>query len=190
MCSLLMGLAVDLVWVPLIFIPIIAVLSVGMMSVYLSGYRGKEINSGMLFTGFNDFKRIAGGMMWMQLWTLIWGFVPIMNIIKTYSYMFVPYILLKQPDINATDALKRSMEMTNGYKMKIFLAQLLIFVIIGVIGGVFAGLAVGLAFIHPIIGVIFTLPLFAIALIVALFLPLFMGLLGVAFYDEIENLGK
>ena len=128
--------------------------------------------------------------MWMQLWTLIWGFVPIMNIIKTYSYMFVPYILLKQPDINATDALKRSMEMTNGYKMKIFLAQLLIFVIIGVIGGVFAGLAVGLAFIHPIIGVIFTLPLFAIALIVALFLPLFMGLLGVAFYDEIENLGK
>ena len=50
------------------------VVSVGMAKVYLDGLEGKEVNSDQLFSGFTGrVFRVAGGMAWKDLWTLIWA---------------------------------------------------------------------------------------------------------------------
>ena len=170
---------------PIVSMPIIFVLGVGMTAIYLDGYRGKEVNSNQLFIGFKSFWRMAGGIGWKELWVFIWALIPIAGIVfaimKAYSYRFVPYILLSDEEISATDALKRSMEMTNGHKGKMFCADLM------VVGVSFAALLVlGLLSLIPILGYAFRL-LFVLAYIaVIVFVPLLAGLIGAAFYDEIE----
>jgi len=172
---------------PIIFIPVVAVLGVGMISVYLASYRGQIINTSMLFTGFNDFKRIAGGMMWMSLWGMIWGMVPVYGIVKLYSYRLVPYILLSQPDISPAEALKKSMAMTDGFKMKMFLADLFIGLIVGAISGLLFLITIGLGFITPILSFLFGIVPTLFYLICVLILPLFSGLMHAIIYDEIEK---
>jgi len=174
---------------PIVSMPIIFVLSVGMTAIYLDGYRGKEVNSNQLFIGFKNFWRMAGGIGWMELWVFIWALIPIAGIVfaimKTYAYRFVPYILLSDEEISATDALKRSMEMTNGHRGKMFCADLM------VVGVSFAVLLVlGLLSFIPILGYAFRL-LFVLAYIaVIVFAPLLAGIIGAAFYDEIETASK
>jgi len=187
MCMLLTYLAViTSILVPIICIPIVATLSFGMVSVYLAGYRNQPIESAMLFTGFKQFRRVAGGMLWMMLWIFIWALIPlvgiIMAIIKSYSYRFVPYLLLTQPDIGATDTLKKSMEMTNGYKGKMFGADILVGIVVFVVLLVLALLGT-----IRVIGGFFTFLEVLVGVVCVIFLPLFMGLIGAAFYDEIER---
>ena len=99
LCQLLVTLATGLSVIPIIFLPIIFVLNAGMAAVYLTGYRGGEVNSDALFAGFKRFFKVAGGMGWMALWIFIWGMIPVAGIvfavIKSYSYRFVPYIMIQ-----------------------------------------------------------------------------------------------
>jgi hypothetical protein len=168
---------------PIVWLPIILVLELGMANIFLRGYRGSEISAKLLFEGFSKkFFRNAGGMGWRVLWLLIWLLVPIaglvMVIVKFYSYRFVPYIMLSENDIHATDALKKSMVLTNGFKGKMFLADLLL--ILAVIA-----LTVLFCFIMmiPVIGRV----IFAIyyLLLVAL-IPLIAGTLEAVYYDKIS----
>jgi len=186
MFTLISFLAFFFCLLPIIYLPVVAVLEVGMISVFLAGYRGQKIESAMLFKGFDDFKRFAGGMLWMTLWVLIWSLIPfagfILAIIKAYSYRFVPYLLLTQPDLSASDTLKRSMEMTSGYKGKMFGADILVGVIVGA-----AMIILGLLGLIPAIGGFFIFLLVILVILCIALLPLFMGLISAAFYDEIEK---
>ena len=170
--------------IPLIWLPVILVLELGMANIFLSGYRGNAISAQQLFEGFSKkFARNAGGMGWRSLWILIWALIPLAGIvfaiIKYYSYRFVPYIMLAEPDILATDALKKSMAQTKGYRGKMFLADFLLVLAAAVLGGIF-----GLIMQIPFIGII----LFAIfnILLVAL-LPLIEGTLSAVYYDKISK---
>lgn len=183
---LLMILASIFGVLPIISIPVILVLNVGTAAVYLDGYRGKEVNSDLLFLGFKRFWRMAGGMAWMSLWVFIWALIPfagiVIAVIKTYSYRFVPYILLTDPEVSATEALRVSMKMTKGYRGRMFGADILI------IGAVFiVFLLMGLLSMIPFVGILFRVLLIAACMVVAAFLPLFTGLVGAAFYDEMEK---
>ena len=130
--SLLSSLLTILVLVfgvlPIVIVPVIAVLSAGMAAVYLDGFNGKEVYSDQLFKGFKDFWRTAGGMCWKKLWIFIWFLVPIAGpfiaISKYYAYSFTPYILNEEKSVNATAALRKSMQDTNGYKLQMFCADL------------------------------------------------------------------
>lgn len=184
MSSLLTVLASLFGFIPLISLPIIFTLKVGMASVYLDAVRGKEINSDQLFSGFTkNFFRVAGGMGWMYLWIFIWSLIPIVGIvfgvIKTYSYRFVPYILINDPEISATEALRVSMRLTKGYKGKMFLANLLIGLIIFVVLLIF-GLIGGAVHFLMIITVI-------VYLVVIAFAPLVFGTIAATYYDVIEK---
>ncbi len=54
------------------------VITVGMAKVYLDGLEGKEVNSDQLFSGFTKrVFRVAGGMAWRQLWTIIWAITTV-----------------------------------------------------------------------------------------------------------------
>ena len=169
---------------PLIAIPITLTLSAGMSALFLDGYNGKPVSSNQLFKGFSkdNFWRVTGGMCWYFLWSTLWSFVPVVGIIKAYSYRFTPYILITRPEIDATDALKVSMIETKGYKLMMFLTDLLIAAAITVAIIILASLSA-----IPYAGILFgiILILFIIALI--MFLPLFTGLVEAAFYQETKS---
>ena len=55
------------------------------------------------------------------LWTMLF---VIPGIIKSYSYRLVPFILAENPDMNADDAIRLSMEMMNGEKLNAFILDL------------------------------------------------------------------
>jgi len=169
---------------PLIWLPIVLVLELGMANIFLRGYRGHEINSALLFEGFRaKFARNAGGMGWRALWLLIWCLIPlagpIIAVVKFYSYRFVPYIMLTEPDILATDALKKSMIQTRGYRGKMFIADLLIMLAVIVLNVIFMFVAR-----IPVVGIFLT-AIYMILLIALL--PLVIGTLEAIYYDKISK---
>jgi len=177
-------LAVMFTIFPLIWLPIVLVLQLGMANIFLCGYRGMTINSKQLFEGFSGkFFRNAGGMGWRSLWLLIWALIPIAGVIicivKFYSYRFVPYIMLTNPDIHATDALKKSMAQTNGYKGKMFLTDLAIYAAIVVATVIFYFIMM-IPVIGPVLFVIYAIVLVAL-------LPLVAGTLEAVYYDKISK---
>ena len=171
-------------------------LSAGMENVFLDAYHQKEINSKQIFSGFSSgksFLRIAGGMLWRTLWLFLWalfalipivGWViaPIMLVIKGISYSFTPYLLLRKKDISPLDALKRSMEMTKGYRGKIFLTYLICYAALLVVGL--------LLFLIAKIGGFAVVLAGLIGLVIGIFCPLFFGVLRAAMFTEVVRLEK
>ena len=122
-------------------------------------------------------------MGWKSLWVLIWALIPVAGIfiaiVKFYSYRFVPYIMLANPDITATEALKKSMAQTKGHRGKMFVADLLI-VLAVIVSAVIFYFAARI----PVVGI----ALFIIYnLIIIAFVPLIEGTLGAVFYDKITK---
>ena len=184
LCGLMTVLAVMFGIFPIIWLPIVLVLQLGMANIFLSGFRGMEICATQLFEGFSKkFARNAGGMAWRSLWLFIWALIPIAGwfivIVKNQAYRFVPYIMLAEPDLKATEALKKSMAMTKGYKGKMFLADFLIGLCVVVASLIFMLIAL-----IPVLGIILTV-IFYILLIVLL--PLLMGLLEAVYYDKVSK---
>lgn len=184
--------------IPILAISAIVVLKVGMCCVYLDAYNKKEIDSKQIFSGFSSFGRfckISGGMLWKNLWLFLWMLVPIVGpiicFVKAISYSFTPYILLKKPDMSPLDALKYSMKLTDGYKLKIFLTALLVGIILLVIFlveflvvGLF--MKIGVASLIMIFTTVFGL----INLAIYVLLPLFFGTLSAAMFTEVLRLEK
>lgn len=189
LCQLLTVLAAVFGVLPIISIPISLVLNAGMAAVYLAGYRGQEVNSDALFAGFKRFFKVAGGMGWMALWILIWGLIPIAGVvfavIKMYSYRFVPYIIIQDPDIAPTEALRLSAKRTEGYKGRMFLADLFVgLCCAGVL--LVLGLLSTIRYIGPVFMVISSL----VSIFFGLVVPLLLGLISAAGYEEIFVKGE
>lgn len=179
LASLLVYLAAFLCGaVPLLALAITALFEVALSILLLRVIRGEEVNSKQLFEGFKDWptiKRWLIGMGWRELWILVWSLIPfagvVFAVIKGYEYRLVPYILVNNPDVSPTEALKLSSEKTKGYKGKMFLADLVIA----------AGYSViSLLNFIPILGQL-------IMIVASVFLPVIEGLIAAAFYEEIEN---
>ncbi len=188
--------------VPGVSLAINLAINTSMTMIYLYGYRGKEPQAADLFECLKDgqtAKRTIGGMAWMALWVFLYALIPVVGpiiaIVKAYAYRLTPYILVLEPDVKITDAHKVSESRTLGYKGKMFGADLLaslIVVAISFVGGflssLFFGISDELAFIGGLISFIF----FFINLFAGMILPLFLGLVQAAFYEEImkkhENL--
>ena len=103
------------------------IIEVGLLIFNLEVYMGEKPEIGTLFKGFKDgrFGHVLGGFWYMQLFTFLWSLLFIIpGIVKSIAYSMTPYILVDQPEISATDALKKSMEMTKGHKWEIFVFML------------------------------------------------------------------
>ena len=90
-------------------------------------YVGVETSVGGMFsTGFQrNYWRSVGGMLWMRLFIFLWSLLLLIpGIIKSFAYFATPYILAEFPHVDATEALKISMRMTDGYKGEIFVLRL------------------------------------------------------------------
>lgn len=89
-------------------------------------YRNEITNLGDMFdTAFFNYWRNVGGMLWMYLFIFLWTLLFIIpGIVKAYAYYLTPYILAEYPNVPATEALKLSMRMTDGYKGELFVLDL------------------------------------------------------------------
>lgn len=173
---------------PILAIGINLLLSTAMTMIFLHGYRGEEVKCVQLFDCMKDgqtIKRVLGGMLWMTLWIFLWGLIPVVGpifaIIRTYEYRLTPYILVTEPDVAITDAIKVSSQRTYGFKGKMFGAEVLMYVIIFV-----ASFVLGLLSAIPVLGVLFALAMFVLSVATTVLSPLFLGLVQAAFYEEIS----
>lgn len=168
--------------IPFLSIAIGYLFTLGGVKLYMDGLKGKEVNSKQLFAAFNkNCVKSAGAMAWQQLWTVIWAFVPVYGIVKSYSYRFVPYIITTHPEISAFDALKISMKMTEGKKLQMWLADIVFTVVPAVAGGILGALSA-----IPLIGGAFSLISLVLVLAIALFGSIFTGLYQASFFNEEE----
>ncbi len=171
---------------PIIYLPIVLVLNASMAVIYVKGYRREAFASQDLFAGFQNFLHVAGGMAWMALWLILWALIPVVGpiilIVKSLSYSLTPYILMTEPEISATEALKESMKLTKGYKGNMFLTYLVFGVAIWIVIFVLSMLTA-----IEVLSMVFGFLLLLAVLILVLFAPLFAGLLQAAFYDEIQK---
>ena len=175
--------------IPILSLCIGLLLSTSMTMIFLHGYRGEEVKAVQLFECFKDWKtikRVLCGMGWMFLWVFLWSLIPfvgwIFAIVRIYRYRLTPYILVYEPDVAITDAIKVSAERTQGYKGKMFGADVLIFVAWFVVN-----LVLGLLSAIPYIGILFALVLIVVNIVFMLFIGLYMGLVQAAFYEEIMS---
>ncbi len=87
-------------------------------------YRDKDISIGTLFEGMHDYGRVLCGMFWYKLRLGLWMLVPIVGVMKHYSYLFTPYILYEKPNLSPEEAMQASARMTEGHKLELFVRDL------------------------------------------------------------------
>lgn len=177
------------VGIPGLGLAVSLLLSTSMLMVYLHGYRGEEVQVLHLFDCFRDWdtiKRVVLGLAWMNLWIFLWALIPVVGlvfaVIRAYEYRLTPYILITEPDVPLTEAIKISKERTTGYKWKMFGADFLFYLFIWV-----AFFILGLLAAIPVVGVLFGIITALGMVVVAALSPLFLGLVQAAFYEEITN---
>ncbi len=123
-------------------------------------YRGDRgrIDLRDLFIGFRvRFARNFGGHLWRALFLFLWGLIPfagtIIVTIKSYAYCMTPFILIEHPEIDARQALKESIRMTQGHKWDLFVLDLS-FIGWDVLNS-FTGGLLGIFYVNPYKGVTF-----------------------------------
>ncbi len=105
-----------------------------------------------------NWKRYLGIMAWTVLWTTLWSlllFVP--GYIKSLSYRMAPYLMIQYPDMKAKDALKKSMEITSGYKGRLFGLDIILF-------GYGLAMVLLCCLVVPLLGFMLWLPLLSFAM--------------------------
>ena len=162
---------------------------VALVMVFLRGYLGEELHTVQLFDCFKDWKtikRVLCGMGYMYLWVFLWFLIPfagiVFAIIRCYEYRLTPYILVNEPDVPATEAYKVSRQRTNGFKAKMFWADVLWIMVFCA-----AFLILVLLALIPYVGFVFGIAAFLLYCLFCLFSFLFAGLVQSAFYVEIQR---
>ena len=97
----------------------------GIAIVMFGVYKGKDIDFGVLFEGFQDYSRIFVTKLLQGIYTALWSLLLVVpGIIKYYSYAMTDYILKEEPEMKNNAAIEKSMAMMENNKMKLFLLDL------------------------------------------------------------------
>ncbi len=83
----LMGYVPAIGW--LISLLVGTIITVGLNGFFLSVYRGDELKVESLFSPFNRYGRVLGGMLWMYLWLFLWALIFIIPMIVVAVIGFV-----------------------------------------------------------------------------------------------------
>ncbi|MGN0476827.1 MAG: DUF975 family protein, partial [Ruminococcus sp.] len=68
--------------------------------------------------------KVAATLLLLDVYTILWMFAIVGGVIKSYSYILVPYIVAENPDISPNEAITLSRKMMKGHKWERFLLQL------------------------------------------------------------------
>jgi uncharacterized membrane protein len=92
---------------------------------FLKIRQSEPIELGQLFDGFKEFGRTLSAYLLMLLFTILWMLLLIVpGIIAGLSYSMTFFIMAEDPNITASDAIKKSKEMMYGHKWDLFRMQL------------------------------------------------------------------
>ncbi len=125
-----------------------APLSVGGRTYFLKGIDSKP-DPGHLAWVFKSsaYLKVVKTMFLRGLYTFLWTLLLIIpGIVKSYAYRMVPYILSEEPGLEADEAIRKSMDMTQGEKMNMFVLDLS-FLGWYILGALLLG--IGIFFVHP-----------------------------------------
>ena len=175
--------------IPVLGISVGVLISVATALIFLRDLRGEEIEVLQLFELFKNLetiKRVLLGMGWRALWIVLWALIPIVGpvfaLIRVYEYRLVPYILVFNPEVPVTEALKVSKEKTMGYKLYMWLADF-VYIIVVIVAMILLAIFASI----PVIGFIFTLAFLVLYFAFILALPILPGLIQAAVYDELTK---
>ena len=99
-------------------------LSLGLVIFYLNVTRKSEAEIGNMFAGFKNFIKALLAWLLVGIFTFLWSLLFIIpGIIKSYSYSMTMYVLADNPDMDPSDAIKKSMELMQGNKWRLFCLQ-------------------------------------------------------------------
>ena len=109
LCSLFIGLPV----------------AYGIAIVMFGVFKGKDVDFGVLFEGFQDYSHIFVTKLLQGIYTALWSLLLVVpGVIKYYSYAMTDYILKEEPEMKNNAAIEKSMAMMENNKMKLFLLDL------------------------------------------------------------------
>src|ERR1039457_5952216 len=96
-------------------------LTLGLALFFLALARLQQLTMGMVFNGFNRFGNALGAYLLMAIFTFLWMLLLIIpGIIAAYRYSMTFFILADHPELGPLDAIRRSTEMMQGNKWKLF----------------------------------------------------------------------
>lgn len=110
----------------LIDIFIINVLRVGLMKFYIEGEKGNvDVLNVFSFFDSDGYLNIVKTMFLMNLYIVLWHLLFIIpGIVKSYEYIFIPYLLAENPNISVSEAFQETKRMTKKQKIDIFFLDL------------------------------------------------------------------
>jgi uncharacterized membrane protein len=128
-----------------------APMAVGIVIYSLAIVNGKEFYFGQIFEPYNNYLKTVGLILVLVL-IIVGGLIlfVIPGIILALIYSVSIYVLAEHPEISISDALKKSSELTKGYRTKLLL-----------LGLIYTGLVILSAF-TLFIGLLWLMPLFGI----------------------------
>jgi uncharacterized membrane protein len=88
----------------LVYLLVGTIIVVGLNGFYLSLYRGNEVKVEGLFTPFNRYGRVLGGMLWMYLWLFLWALIFIVPMIVVSVAGFFSAFAAAGPALLNSDA--------------------------------------------------------------------------------------
>lgn len=100
---------------------VIGPMELGINKISLNVVRNENIEVVTLFDGFKDFTRAVILYITNDILIFLWSLLLIIpGIIKSLAYSMSYFILLDNPEMSANDARKKSMEMMDGNKWRLF----------------------------------------------------------------------
>ena len=111
--------------IPLIDMILGPVFVIGLSSAALTLQRGREAHHSQLWAGFKHFFKSFWLYWSCRIISLLWGLLFIVpGIMRYYSYSMAPFIMAEHPDLRVKEVRRMSRELTNEYKLRIFLLDL------------------------------------------------------------------
>lgn len=93
--------------------------------IFLRIYRHEVIDIGQLFEGFSEFTRTFTANALITLYVILWSLLLIIpGIIAALGYSMTFFIMAENPNIQATEAMRKSKEMMMGHKGELCLLGL------------------------------------------------------------------
>jgi uncharacterized membrane protein len=102
-----------------------APLNLGVTAIYLKLHDGKGFEYEEIFQGFRDFTRAVVASLLISLYVMLWSLLLIVpGIIAALGYGMTYFILVENPGMPATEAMRQSKRMMNGHKTELLMLGL------------------------------------------------------------------
>lgn len=96
------------------------VMNYGAVNYFTKSLNGEEKSFKDLFAGFNQYGKLFLTELLMTIYLFLWAFVPVVGIVKMFSYSQTYYVLKDNPELTPNQAITKSREIMNGHKAQLF----------------------------------------------------------------------